>query len=293
MVIIVTPQGQLANRLFHAGQFIANAIDYHYRLFHLSFEEYYPDYSEQLKLSSIQKYIRFVNINNKLFKWVIRLLIWIIRHISTFNNGSFLFFCYINIPAGSWRNKVSYDLISPTFIKKTKKITFIDGWEFSNECLLKKHRDVIVDIFKPNSGFRLETDQIIARFRKEYDVIVGVHIRRGDYKNFDHGVYYYEDHLYKERMQQVVQFPVLASKNILFLLCSDEKVDTGYYDGFHTSYSQRHYIVDLLLLSACDLIIGPPSTFSMWASFYGVVPICQLMSGNQKISIDSFKVYGS
>jgi hypothetical protein len=33
-----------------------------------------------------------------------------------------------------------------------------------------------------------------------------------------------------------------------------------------------HFIEDLYALASCDYIIGPPSTFSQWASFYGNVP---------------------
>jgi hypothetical protein len=34
----------------------------------------------------------------------------------------------------------------------------------------------------------------------------------------------------------------------------------------------------MYVLAACDLILGPPSTFSIWASYYGQVPLMQLDS---------------
>jgi len=292
MVIILTPQGQLANRLIHTGHFIANAIYYNYPLYHLSFKDYYPFFNEQLKLSSTKKYIRFVNINNKIIKWIIKLFIKMIRKVCTYNNGNFLFFFYIYIPGGSWRNQISYDLTSASFIKKTKKITFVDGWEFHNELLFKKYRDKIIDIFKPNKRFRDEADNIIARFRENYTMLVGVHIRRGDYIHFDNGAYYYDDSLYQERMQQVKQFNSMADENILFVICSNEKMDKDSFGSLNTDCSERHFMLDLLILSACDLIMGPPSTFSMWASYYGAVPLCQVMPGNQKLSVDNFSIYG-
>ena len=48
MVLIVSKEGQLANRLAHASAFIANSLANNYRLVHFFFEDYYPFFSEQL-----------------------------------------------------------------------------------------------------------------------------------------------------------------------------------------------------------------------------------------------------
>ena len=47
-------------------------------------------------------------------------------------------------------------------------------------------------------------------------------------------------------------------------------------------------ITDLYALSKCDYIIGPPSSYSQWASFIGDVPLCPLLDSNMDISMDSF-----
>ena len=36
--------------------------------------------------------------------------------------------------------------------------------------------------------------------------------------------------------------------------------------------------LNLYMLSRCDCIIGPPSTFMTWASFYNDVPVCYIDS---------------
>ncbi|HAX17707.1 MAG TPA: hypothetical protein DCY00_03825 [Actinobacteria bacterium] len=53
--------------------------------------------------------------------------------------------------------------------------------------------------------------------------------------------------------------------------------------------SQNHFIEDLYSLALCDYIFGPPSTFSMWASFYGEVPLRFITNPDTDLSLDKFK----
>lgn len=45
---------------------------------------------------------------------------------------------------------------------------------------------------------------------------------------------------------------------------------------------------DLFSLSKADYIIGPPSTFSAWASLYGTVPLYFIESSNSDFKIPDF-----
>jgi hypothetical protein len=42
--------------------------------------------------------------------------------------------------------------------------------------------------------------------------------------------------------------------------------------------SRGSAVEDLYSLARCDYLLGPPSTFSLWASFYGNVPLHQMAS---------------
>ena len=46
---------------------------------------------------------------------------------------------------------------------------------------------------------------------------------------------------------------------------------------------------DVVTLSECDYIMGPRSTFSRFAAFYGNKPICRILDGTQRIEIGGFK----
>ena len=52
----------------------------------------------------------------------------------------------------------------------------------------------------------------------------------------------------------------------------------------------RTVIGDLIALSKCDLILGPPSTFSGWAAWYGKVPIHFLENPTISLALDSFEI---
>ena len=55
-------------------------------------------------------------------------------------------------------------------------------------------------------------------------------------------------------------------------------------------YTNRFFINDLYAFSKCDYIIGVVSTFTLWASFFGNVPLCSINKIDQEININSFKI---
>lgn len=78
-------------------------------------------------------------------------------------------------------------------------------------------------------------------------------------------------------------------KNCAFLVCSNETIDAANYPAelkIHTG--ERHFITDLYCLAACDGIIGPPSTFSIWASFYGKIPLAQIFKKDDVVKLDEY-----
>ena len=45
---------------------------------------------------------------------------------------------------------------------------------------------------------------------------------------------------------------------------------------------------DVVTLSLCDYRVGPPSTFSWWAAYYGDKPRLSLRSRDDAVSLDKF-----
>ena len=52
--------------------------------------------------------------------------------------------------------------------------------------------------------------------------------------------------------------------------------------------SQNAWYVDHHLMSQCDYLIGPPSTFTMWASYIGKVKYFHMKDNSGKINLCDF-----
>ena len=61
------------------------------------------------------------------------------------------------------------------------------------------------------------------------------------------------------------------------------------FSGLTVDHGPGDPVGDLFALAGCDRVIGPPSTFSQWAAFFGDVPICFLDEG-KPLAPDRFSV---
>ena len=289
MIIIVSKEGQLANRLAHASAFIANALAYEYKLVHCFFEDYYPYFSESLQLQKKilrvpfkkkKKIIRFFQGMISLFmRGIVKLRITHLPFLQVID--------YMKYEQGI----PVYNLNDDTFIEKAKsKIVLVHGWMFRDRINQLKYRNYLVKIFTPNKEYISRVDHFYSNYRKRNDVLIGVHIRRGDYRKFNNGVWFYELSDYYNKMKEIAALSMFSGKKIGFVICSDEKqIDLIPDDNFEIYFEERHFIVDLYLLAKCDYIIGPPSTFSIWASFYGSVPLYMIKDKALFIGDDNFR----
>jgi hypothetical protein len=80
------------------------------------------------------------------------------------------------------------------------------------------------------------------------------------------------------------------NKKVAFLVCSNEPRNEAEFPGLKVGISAASPVQDLYALSECDYIIGPLSTFSQWASFYGNKPLHQLFGEQDFIMLSDFKV---
>ncbi len=81
----------------------------------------------------------------------------------------------------------------------------------------------------------------------------------------------------------------LQGKKAKFLLCSNEKIELANFQGLdYFTIPASSGAKDLYALSKCSYIVGPPSTYSEWASFIGKVPVKYIMSINEKILLQDF-----
>jgi hypothetical protein len=291
MVLLYSQQGQLANRLWQAAYFISNAIENKYTFLHLGFAKYVEFFDENCctQLKEIGGNCRIIDFKTTSF-WD-RIVIKYANLSKDFHrreNHHFPIVKEIEV------NIENYDISEISFQLFTKKkIIIANGWIFVDAHSIMKHSEIIRRIFKPNKIFLDHINILRGQTFSKYDYVIGVHIRKADYATYFKGKWFYSDDDYISFIKQTNLLPTFKNKNVGFLLCSDEKISIKEVKGINLIYSTNHFIEDLYSLSICDYIIGPPSTYSSWASFYGKVPLLRLESKNMEIREKDFKIVES
>jgi hypothetical protein len=124
------------------------------------------------------------------------------------------------------------------------------------------------EVFRPREDILRVVDDRVAEARHRGAVVVGVHLRWEDYRGTP---LFFPLASFLDRMKQIAELvkPARAS----FLIVSPEKLDPADFPPECIICSGGGPVHDLYTLAACDYIMGPPSTFSGWASFYGGKPL--------------------
>jgi len=164
------------------------------------------------------------------------------------------------------------------------------GWNMRAYQSLQKHGDKVRDYFAPTALYQSRVKKYVQQNRAGCDVLVGVVIRHGDYRTWKDGRYFYSIETYAALMKQVET--VFSGKKTKFLICSDEEQDTQIFTSAKIEFCFRsgHMIENLYSLAECDYIVSPPSTYGMWASFYGKTPLYTINDPCQIITAAGFSM---
>jgi Glycosyl transferase family 11 len=280
-LIIGSKSGQLCNRLFAFSHFIVNAIEHNYELYNPNFDEYcnyfkatstddFDNYSITSKNSPFN-HLKRKNPTDDIPLWANAFYLSPFHKILT--------------------SRAEYDLDSNDFTKilDRNKLIIAYGWLFRDHRCFKKYASLLKKFFEPVKEHSEKVTETIASCREKKTTLVGIHIRRGDYKSFAEGRYYYDDSVYLSKMQQTKEILNGQGQDVTFLICSNEPIKNS-FDSMDTFLSTGHFIEDLYSLANCDYLIGPPSTYSMWASFYGDVPLFQIKDSFHQVCLKNFQI---
>ena len=191
---------------------------------------------------------------------------------------------------------VDFNDISEEAIQKnarfmsTHNMVLVKGWCVRFYSLFIKYKQEIIDLFTFDDAIKQKTLTFLGN-KKANELRLGIHIRRGDYKTWHNGKYYYEDDVYQDYIQQFKS--LFPEKDITVYICSnDPKLDRSSYttnlQGMKVVFPQGGQEDDLCLLSECDYLIGAPSTFSLVASMYHDIPLCWMEDRHTDLSLSSF-----
>lgn len=259
--VYILPSGQLCNNLFQIGHLYALALD------------------SRLTVSSPcfdKRYGRFF------------------KKSTSSNRDKVLFaLLYLTFPV-SFNTIIGYDMRREQKEKKivSGKRRFVAGYYYRNNALFKKHFVAIKGMFAFKETFKNRIKAKTISLRRVHKRLIGIHIRRKDYREYRGGAYCFDDSVYIKAVAATINdLCNIKKEEVAIIICSDEKIDVDTFSdqlGVFVIQNSGEMVEDLLMLSECDLILGPPSTFSSWASLTGETPLYFIQNEKSIPNLDDF-----
>ncbi len=166
------------------------------------------------------------------------------------------------------------------------RVVFVRDWYIRAPDLVIRHAPAIREFFRPVAAVASRAEAPVRRLRARADIVIGVHIRHGDYARFQGGRYFFAPERYAAWMSELVG--AFAPARVGFLICSDGDVPPEPFAHMAVEYGPGDAAGDLFALAACDRVIGPASTYSQWAAFYGDIPHCCVADDGVALTPDRF-----
>jgi len=292
--VIASRSGRMANRLVLFANFLAFAEERGHRVVNFSFHSYadlfektrsdvfcqypVPERSSLLDLAPVAGFLK----KTRLPYQTVRGLNWLNRRLPLAGDR------LVTLREEPGAEVTWLDSAAVGEVCGPARLILVQGWRFRAPKWVQRHAGVIRDYFRPVARFEEAADRSLQALRREADLVVGVHVRHGDYPTLNGGQFYFPTSRYAEWMHELAeQFP---GQRLAFLVCSDEERTPAEFPGLKVGFGPGTPVGDLTALSRCDLILGPMSTFSQWSSFYGNKPLFHLMSRADRVERERFTV---
>jgi Glycosyl transferase family 11 len=296
LIIVGLRCGRLANRLALFANLIAFAEEYGHRLINFTFHSYatlfeatrrdvfcrYPAASRPGWLDVIPGIGDAIR-ETRIFYHAVRGLSVLNEKLPVFGNK------VVTLREGPGHQLIIF-LESPEIQARIAdaRVVFVYGFIFRAPAAMQRHAEKIRAYFQPIEKHGRASRQAVDRLRQRADVVVGVHIRRGDYIGWAGGKYFFPVSRYAAWMHELAeQFP---GRKVSFLVCSNEPRNAQEFTGLSVGFAAGSPVEDLYALAGCDYLMGPVSSFTQWASFYGGKPLLHLRDSKDRIEREKFRV---
>ncbi len=290
MIIISAKSGQLGNRLFNFANFIGFAAENKTKLINPCFEEY----ANHFETTSKDVMCRFpaklgltkFKVSSKKRHYLYRLVLLLVKLIDKYKlNGKLV--RHIHCQKNSIYLLDDSDAATIPF-KKTGFV-FVSGLNFRDISHIRKYLPDIRAYFTPIEQHRVNVENLIKIARAECDVLIGIHIRAGDYSQHLGGKFCYGIEDYLGFMRQVLS--LFPHQRVAFMVCSNGDLQREAFEEFNYLFGNNDFVEDMYVFAKCDYLLGAPSTYTLWACLYGDVPLCFVHDPNEKISLSKFQDY--
>lgn len=256
-VILAKSFGDHSNRLFQAIHFEAFCLDRGFRFVNTVFDDmapYYPLAKTSRRTKAAGRIVRLL-VNAKLAE-------------------------------------IRTDLKSASDLARISsgRVALVGGWGFRVRDLTKRYQDYFIMKYSIDKHLLVGNSvaKRMAEWRSSGLVVVGVHIRRGDYKSYEQGRYYYSDSVYESAMLSLQRGFAARGRGVRFVLFSNEFCSLDVGDERSSVFSGNDWAVDHALMSQCDFLVGPPSSFTKWASYIGKTPFLPILEPYAEIKFSDF-----
>jgi hypothetical protein len=290
MLIYGRRYGRLANRLWACAYLISHAHEHGYLFVNPAFSDY-ADLFESTSKDPLCRYpakrspVSSGMLQQGLYH-MIRLNVSALQKLGA-RRGPF--YTIVDIYESNDKTGIIYDLDSDEFmgLLRSRSVLVMNGWLFRTKHL-HTHGDVVRQYFTPRGPYLKNVKRTVSEARTNCDLLIGVHMRGGDYRTWHNGRFFYEASQYADFMRQAAALH--PNKKVGFLVCSDEPRTLDEFPDLQVTLSQGNMVEDLYSLAGCDLLISSYSTFSQWSSFQGEVPLVMVHEIEGPIRESDFKV---
>lgn len=165
----------------------------------------------------------------------------------------------------------------------------VSGWHYRQIALVNKYKSYFQNKYTLLPKF-YENSIIYQKYlevQKLDFVTIGIHIRLDDYKTFCDGKYFFTTEVYLAAKKRIEN---LLRKNAFFFFFSNEKLSSD-FNSANCYISKESWYVDQFIMSKLDYLLGPPSTFTSWASFIGNVKLKFIENTDNTFTMEDFYVY--
>lgn len=287
MIVIASKVGRMANRLLLFSHFIGTAVEHGFRIVNPAFgsyAHYFPSTAGDL----LCRFPKATEPVPPVGRWAREFLYYL-----TYSAGCALHLLKSHghdVGLIRLRKNQTLDLDSAEFLSALQRhrTLLVQDWFFRSSINCEKHGNLIRSFFRPSEHHLARSRALVEPARRRDRLLVGVHLRQDDYATFKGGRFFYSHAQYRRVMEHVQA--AFAPERTSFLICSDSPVPAGAFSGLDVLYGNGHELEDLYALAACDRIVGPPSTYNKWASFYGAVPRYEIFHPDDPVTPASFRV---
>lgn len=281
MILVADRLGQLGNRLFQFAHLIAFAAERGLRVANPGFQDYARDFPAFAGDALCRWPAARVAVPPRLTETLHRqteVLVGLARRARGGRGPLRL----VETEAGDERSIAELGIAR---MGGRARLVLVTGWGLRDDAALARQAALLRALFAPAAERARAADAAVAAARARGEVLVGLHVRRGDYARFARGRYFWSPDEYAEIARRARE--LVPGRRVAVLACGDDREALRAIPD--VAHGPGQLVEDLAALGRCDLILGPPSTFSAWAAFAGRVPLRHLEAPDEPLALDAFR----